>query len=76
MWAGVCCYYVRAVRSSVARARTTRFFHVPCHLLVPRSTASSKKKVLTLPVECAGQGVSQVAISGCFDIVNHYIFTL
>ena len=37
----------------------------------PARSSAVAKKNQTLPVECAGQGVSQVAIKGCFDITNH-----
>ena len=47
------------------------FLQWRARLIVLRAT----EKIRTLPVECAGQGVSQVAIKGCFDIANHYIFT-
>ena len=70
VWGRCLICYVRALRFSFAHARTVTFLHVPCRLVAPRS--ADKKTNFAGQVRV--KEVSQVAVVGLFDIVNHYIF--
>ena len=58
---------MRAVRFSVARARTVAFLARVVKSGRPAQQGQQLKNIRTA-VECAGQGVSQIAIKDCFGI--------